>query len=454
MSGAGSRFSRSRFSAAAAVVLLFVGSAGCSYLKWRREKKVERAKLEKSPGDLMLEKDYAPQDCFGLIGRVAIPKDEKQPLLVAAFDHAKPGAGPVGSREIVVQTGYFGLLLPAASYDLVFFADLNHDGFYESNEVVGRTPPDAPAVVGAKETSDGMVVAAPGVPLDFGRPSAVDVVLRVKVVSLPFVVESVDDPLFAPEMGEIGLYHPNQFLAKTQSWFFSIGVPDFSKVQLVLVHGIDGTPRDFRALIASIERSRYQIWLFYYPSGLRLDQLGVVLAEGVQRVAGFEAAKDLRIAIVAHSMGGLVGRRAVNELCRNGKPKYLRVYASFDTPYGGVEAAAGAVRRGTELVPSWIDVAAGSPFLTRLYETSIPGDLPFHLFFGWGEAGDHGPSPAGDGTIALPSQLDPRVQAAATRMMGYGDTHVGILSDRAALEELGRVLDATTGATGKTTAAP
>jgi hypothetical protein len=58
---------------------------------------------------------------------------------------------------------------------------------------------------------------------------------------------------------------------------------------------------------------------------------------------------------------------------------------------------------------------------------------------------DHGPSPAGDGTIALPSQLNPRVQSAATRMTGYGDTHVGILSDPAALTELSRELDETSG---------
>ena len=434
---------RALVTAMSAVLLLF-GTMDCSYLQWRRQKKELRSELKKSPGNLVLEKDYAPQDCFGLIGRVAIPREQKQPLLVAAFDHAKPGGEPVGSREIVVETGYFGLLLPAASYDLVFFADVNHDGFYESNEVVGRTPPDAPVKVGARETSDGMVVPAPNVPLDFARPSAVEAVVRVKMVPLPFVVESVDDPLFAPEMGELGVYRPNEFLAKTQSWFFSVGVPDFSKAQLVLVHGIDGTPRDFRTLIAAIDRSRYQIWLFYYPSGLRLDQLGVVLAQGIQRVAGFEAAKDLRLAIVAHSMGGLVGRRAVNELCRNGKPKYLSVYASFDTPYGGVESAAGAVERGTELVSSWVDVAAGSAFLTRLYETPLPKDLPFHLFFGWGEPGDSGPSPAGDGTIALPSQLDPRVQHAATRMMGYGSTHVGVLSNPDALAELGRVLAATT----------
>jgi pimeloyl-ACP methyl ester carboxylesterase len=430
--------------AAVVAALVWPSSFGCSYLQWRRTKAAQRAELKKSPSSLVLEKEYAPQDCFGLYGRVAVPSGTPGPLLVAAFAHEGPGE-LVGSKEIVDQTGYWGLLLPTGLYDVVLFADLNRDGFYESDEVVGRTPAESPVAVGAKESSDGMLIPAPAIPIDLVRPGRVDAALRVKVVPLPFVVESVDEPIFAAEMGEMGVYHPNQFLARTQSFFFSIGRPDFSKVQLVLVHGIDGTPRDFKTLIGSIDRSRYHIWLFYYPSGLRLDQLGLVLAEGVSRVAAEEPSKNLRIVIVAHSMGGLGGRRAGNQLCRSGRPDYLRLYASFDTPYGGVEAAAGAVKRGTELVPSWIDVAAGSPFLKHLYETPMPKDLPFHLFFGWGEAGDHGPAPAGDGTIALPSQLDPRVQAAATRMMGYGSTHVGVLSNREALKELSRILDETTG---------
>ena len=51
----------------------------------------------------------------------------------------------------------------------------------------------------------------------------------MKILPRPFVVESVDDPIFAPELGEMGVYHPTQFLAKTQSWVFSVGTPDFSK---------------------------------------------------------------------------------------------------------------------------------------------------------------------------------------------------------------------------------
>ena len=431
-----------RSCAALAAAALLASACGCSYLKWKREKKELRRELKRDPTNLLLKREYALHDCFGVMGRIAVPADAPGPLLVAAFNHDSPAHERVGSRAAIAETGYF-ILLPGGSYDLALFADLNRDGFYDTDEVVGRTPPDSPVRVGAAESRDGLFVQAPTVAIDLRKPSAYEVAIHVKVVPRPFVVESVDDPLFDPELGQMGVYEPSKFLARTQGWIFSIGAPDTSKVQVILVHGIDGTPRDFRTLVPSLDPSRYQIWLFYYPSGLGLDQLGIILARAVDRIAS-ERGSPERVALVAHSMGGLVGRRAVNELCRTGKPAYLRVYASIDTPYGGVESVSGAVKRGTALVPSWIDVASGSPFLTRLHQTPLPKDLPFHLFFGWGQQGKHGPSPAGDGTITLPSQLDQRAQAVATGMSGFGDTHVGILSDPDALEALAKVLDAAT----------
>src|SRR5262249_29218049 len=156
-------------------------------------------------------------------------------------------------------------------------------------------------------------------------------------------------------------------------------------------------------LIKSIDRKRYRVWVFYYPTGLSLDKLGTILARVVEFVAQEAQSADFRVAIVAHSMGGLVARRAVNELCRSGRPPFLRAFASFDTPYGGIEQVAGAVKSGRELVPSWKDLAADSPFMTRLHEKPLPNDLPFHLFFGWGNQTAHGPTVAGDGTISLGS---------------------------------------------------
>jgi pimeloyl-ACP methyl ester carboxylesterase len=413
--------------------------SGCSYLAWKRARAAARAELEKNPADLALARDYAPQDCFGLVGQIVVPT-HPHALLAAAFSHRQP-TDLVGWSSVDRTRGYFAIMLPAGKYDLLFFTDRNDDGVYLTDEVIGRTPPDTPVRVDATTAVDGVAVPAPEVAIDPERPTSAPIAVRVNVNHQPSVVHSVDDPIFSPELGEVGVYQPSRFLARTQRWLFSVGQPDFSKPQIVLVHGIDGTPRDFRSVVASIDESRYSVWLFYYPSGLSLDQLGMALAYAVQRLVDGSGVPGVRVAIVAHSMGGLVGRRAVNQLCRDGRPAYLKMYASFDTPYGGVESAAGAVRRGTELVPSWIDVAAGSPFLTRLHARPLPDDLPFYLFFGWGDRKSSGPGPAGDGTITLASQLDPRAQSAATAMSGFGATHVGILSDPQAVAALTRALD-------------
>jgi pimeloyl-ACP methyl ester carboxylesterase len=431
-----------RMAAFGLAVLLAGAGGGCSYLKWRKERSAGLAALKKEP-NLLLEKEVLPENCFVLAGGPDYGKGEgKRPqLLVAAFDHSGHTHELVGSREVIPARGLFGILLPGGSYDLVFLADLNHDGYYSTGEVVGETPADAPVLVAASAATDGLIVAAPTIAIDLAAPRSFRTAIRLEVDPDPLVVDSVADPIFDPKYGELGVYQPAGLLAKVNV-LYSIGDTDFKKTQVVLVHGIDGTPRDFATLVPSLDPKLYHAWVFYYPSGLPLDKLGKILALVVQKIAA-AGPKDMRLALVAHSMGGLVGRRAINELCLSGKPDYLRLYASFDTPYGGVESAAGAVKRGTELVPSWIDIAAGSPFLTRMHETPLPEDLPFQLFFGWGLHGQHGPAPAGDGTITLASQLDPRAQAVATGMSGFGQTHVGILSDKEALEELSRVLDET-----------
>jgi pimeloyl-ACP methyl ester carboxylesterase len=433
-----------RLVSAAAAIAVLAAASGCSYLEWRRARAAAREQLRRNPADLALARDYAPQDCFGLVGRVRVPP-KTNALLAAAFSRGHT-TDLVGWATVDRTRGYYAIMLPSGTYDLLFFADGNGDGLYLTDEVVGRTPADAPIQVDGKTAVDGVAVLAPDVPIDLEKRSAAPTTVNVKVNDQPSVIQSVDDPLFSPELGKVGVYRPSRFLARTQRWLFSVGVPDYTRTQVVLVHGIDGTPRDFRRVVAALDSNHYSVWLFYYPSGLSLDQLGSALAHAVRKLVDGSGAPSVRLAIVAHSMGGLVGRRAVNQLCKDGRPPYLRMYASFDTPYGGVEAAAGAVRRGTELIPSWVDVAAGSPFLTRLHGTPLPDDLPFYLFFGWGDRSGSGPPPAGDGTITLASQLDSRAQAAATAMSGFGATHVGVLSDAKALEALTRALDDETSA--------
>ena len=95
------------------------------------------------------------------------------------------------------------------------------------------------------------------------------------------------------------------------------------------------------------------------------------------------------------------------------------------------------------MVASWRDIATSSAFVEKLFMAPLPKDLPFYLFFGWGNGDARGPNPAGDGTIRLRSQLDPRAQASATKILGFEQTHVGILNDSGALNALGSILNET-----------
>lgn len=79
---------------------------------------------------------------------------------------------------------------------------------------------------------------------------------------------------------------------------------------MLFVHGINGTPRNFSALIENLDHSRYQAWVVNYPSGLALDTLGTGIAELILLLKHKYQLEQMHV--VAHSMGGLVARRGIN----------------------------------------------------------------------------------------------------------------------------------------------
>ena len=423
---------------------LLLGSAGCTYLGWTVEKKHLRREARNDPG-LGLAREAAPENCFQLVGRVTRPAGWTAPLLVAAVAREAKGPELVASREILSEAGYYTLLLPAGTYDLFLLADRDGNGVYESAEAAGRTPVESPVEVGLSASKDGFLLDGPELPVAAGPVQEPSLSLRITRTPRSNVVASLDDPMCDPKRGEVGMYRPTRLLAATQGLVFGLGDFQPGKTMVLFVHGIDGTPRDFKVLAAGLDTSRYQPWFFYYPSGMPLDKLGMILARVIQAF-GTDLSFDVpRLVVVAHSMGGLVSRRALNDLCANGRPGFLLGYVSFSSPYGGTGSAAKGVRQAPEVVPAWRDLATGSDFVARLHRTPLPADLPFHLFFGWGKKGDDGPSPAGDGVIEVRSQLDPRAQKSATRIHGFEESHVGILENAEAGRTFYAVLDSLAG---------
>jgi triacylglycerol esterase/lipase EstA (alpha/beta hydrolase family) len=317
-------------------------------------------------------------------------------------------------------------------------ADVDRDGVFESGELVGATDPATPVRVHADEARDGFLIDGPAIPLDPAHPRTSSVPIRIEVARSHNVLPSLADDFFALRWGRRGLFHPMDLLVHTQGYFFGLEEPDPHKTQVIFVHGAGGVPVEFTSLVESLDRTRYQAWFFFYPSGLPLEQNAAVLSSVLEG-----AAKDLelrRVAIVAHSMGGLVAHAAVAMLCRDGLPDWLALLVSIATPYGGHDAARLGVQRASEVVPSWRDLVPGGAFLRQLDATPLPDALPFYLVFAYDNGARVRAVPSGDGTITLRSQLALPVHLRARASYGVNATHTSVLTDATTREIVNRLL--------------
>jgi len=81
---------------------------------------------------------------------------------------------------------------------------------------------------------------------------------------------------------------------------------DPAKTPILFVHGAAGSPQNWTYFFQHIDRTRYQPWIFYYPSGSSVDSMSYLLfwkLSNLQRRYHFN-----KIYFTAHSMGGLVVR--------------------------------------------------------------------------------------------------------------------------------------------------
>ncbi len=138
--------------------------------------------------------------------------------------------------------------------------------------------------------------------------------------------------------------------------------------------------------------------------------------------------------MVAHSMGGLVARDFVTQVVEHAPPLFVSLLVTMSTPWGGVAAANTGINRSPVVLPSWLDVAQGSAFLSVLTEKALPSQIPFYLFFGF-EGGN-----GSDGIVTLKSQLDEKAQATAKQVIGFPDDHTAILSNAKTSQKLNAIL--------------
>lgn len=410
------------------LLALAVHISGCGYIEMVRRHQRLREAFEKQPR-LGLVQEFAPEESLQIIGGLQSDPNRDEPLTIIAMSQQYAPNEIVGWRMVPGSVGYYSIMLPEGDYDLLVLADLNRDGLFGNDEVVGRTPAGSPFVVNSVLSVDGFTLDGPTLRLDYEHPSVTELPVPLKVMVTNQVFASLDDEFFDPGYGVMGLYNPTKFLEHTQGYFFGLEPLDVAKTQVLFIHGVTGTPRNWEFLVAGLDRARFQPWFFYYPSGLPLDRTGAILAEFIQRAATLFNVE--RLVVVAHSMGGLVARSALHRLASPRAPAYLKMYISLSTPYGGHDAAKAAAEHAPEMVPSWQDLVPGSLFLRTVAAAPLPENMPFFLVFSYGNPSRLQYGPITDGVVTVRSELDLPVQLQATRSYGFDETHTGILEDAA-----------------------
>jgi pimeloyl-ACP methyl ester carboxylesterase len=251
------------------------------------------------------------------------------------------------------------------------------------------------------------------------------------VVDGPLQVSGLDAPAFMESNGRKGLWQPLSFVKEKRGGVYLLEAYDQDKIPVLFVHGAGGTPQDWRYFISRLDRSRYQVWVYYYPTGLPIDLSAGWLDNFVtqlHRQYGFS-----QLAIAAHSMGGLVARRFVALNAEGTGRAYRTLLATFSTPFGGVPAARLAATLGAYAVPSWLDLTPDSVFLRALQAQPLPGSVRHHVFFAYREDGADYDS---DGVISVASQL----AAQASRTHGFLTDHSDILDSAPVFRSFAEVL--------------
>jgi pimeloyl-ACP methyl ester carboxylesterase len=252
-------------------------------------------------------------------------------------------------------------------------------------------------------------------------------------------VVTLDDDRFTPERASDGMWTPLTGIRDTGAGIYFLEPFDESRIPVLFVHGIGGTPRDLQTIIERIDRSRFQPWLYHYPSGFRLATISRGLVRTLPRLQeqlGFES-----VVVIAHSMGGLVARSAVLDLSEAPETEDLvGLFITLASPLGGHPAVKWGLKFLDNPVPAWVDIEPGSPFIERI-SRPLPEGVPYNLLFGFRRESSIFLQSSSDSVVPVDSQLPMWAQRDADRMWGFDTDHMDILAEPEPVSTVLAILD-------------
>lgn len=341
------------------------------------------------------------------------------------------------------QSGNFELWLDSDEGYLFAFADANRDSRFQLGESYGWANDARPLNAENIDLQQlEIIIRATG---GGQAPAPTQLVDQSITARLPFArtgeIADPRDPRFSEEAAVRGLWQPYATMHEGNTGIFYIGPYDPGKIPVLFVHGIIGYPAQFSDMIDSLDQDKYQAWFMNYPSGFYLATIGNGLwtaLEQMRRRLGFT-----RMHLVAHSMGGLVAQSFIQHCEEQAACEYLRTFISIASPFNGMDSAAAGVEHAPEVVPSWQNLAPGSKFLETLFDRPLPASSRHYLIFAYRNdrsLDDLISVESSDSVVLLRSQLRQEAQRQATRLAGFDQTHVGVLSDPSVMDTVSEIL--------------
>ncbi|MGR4998423.1 lipase family alpha/beta hydrolase [Vibrio celticus] len=256
--------------------------------------------------------------------------------------------------------------------------------------------------------------------------------IELDIVDIGTVVDLTDPP-FEKGNAKLGMWQPLTFLLEDNAGLYFLSEYDPNKIPILFVHGINSTALDFAPLIEKVDQSKYQIWVFNYPSGLSLSLNSKGLNNLFHTVVTEYKIQQLHV--VAHSMGGLIVTNSIRQ-CRIGQLcDFISSVTTISSPFGGVESAKQGVKYSPVVMPAWVDLNPDGQFISDLFVENNQIHIPHFLAFGY-NSGDLFNTNSNDGVINLSSQLSRPAQLNADQIRGYNENHLSILDNDDLFEDL------------------
>lgn len=359
-----------------------------------------------------------------LAGHVSSAQAWDGPVVVAAATR-RDGRLDIAHYAVLHEAGGYELIVPKGEYELFAFGDANGNLAFDAGEPAGHYTP-APVRASGSGSLVSLDVVISATPQNTIAPgTSVAARLPAKTHSTQAgAIASLDDALMSADAGRRGYWAPVDFFREAGGNIYFLEEYDARKTPVLFVSGAAGSPQDWRYFLDHLDRSRYQPWIFHYPSGSSLESMSYLLywkLSNLQRRYHYD-----RLYLTAHSMGGLVVRSFLADY--GDQFPAAKLFVSLSTPWGGDALADQGVAYSPAVIPSWRDVRANGRFVQTLFRKPLPRELDYYLMFGHGGRYSLLRPASNDGVITLASQLRAEAQAEARRVFGYDHGHVGILS--------------------------